>query len=165
MTTHEAIIQEINRQFMDSLGDWTGDAIWQQTGGGFAGGVAALLLQHNEDTKAMSLDYPFIQPRERHTHRLFGAAGVYPYGKTITLTWTLTDGIYTFTDQLHIIGALNPAVIDFNIDLPNDFKKDSAQLLFTAHEDIPADNDGLFIDSISLTYETKIDYLPFIGIG
>lgn len=165
MSLHETIIDQEDREFITTIDHWTGDAIWEPAGDGFAGGVASLYLQEHEDTKSMSLAYPHIQPKKGHTHRLYGGAGSAPFGKTITLIWTLTDGIQTFTDQILVIASATPTPIDFNIDVPQDFKEDQAKLTITAYEDAPDNNDALFIDRLSLTWESKIDYFPILVIG
>ncbi len=167
MVLHQAIIEEIDREFTDSLGHWTGDAVWEADVPATGYGVASLIMAAGETDKEMQLAYPALNPGANYTQRLRIQANVIPGGPTITLGWQLTDGVYTFSGTQDIIYWPNPTEVDAYIDLPADFDPATAILTVSAHMEEQVEEHKLAIPFVDMTWETlaKIQYLPIMGVG
>lgn len=167
MPKNQAIVDEEDREFNTSLGNWTGDAVWEWYVPATGYGVASLIMAAGETDKEMQLEYPALQPGANYTQRLRIQANVIPKGPTITLGWQLTDGVHTFSGAEDVIYYPNPSEIEAYIDLPADFNPESALFTISAHMEEQEEEHKLAIPYVSMTWETvaKVQYLPIMGVG
>lgn len=167
MPTHQAIIDEEDRNFNSSLGNWTGDAVWEVYVPATGYGVASLILAAGETDKEMQLAYPALQPGANYTQLLRIDGNVIPGGPTIVMNWQLTDGVYTFSGTQDFIYWPNPQTLGAFIDLPSDFDPGTAVLTISAHMEEQEEEYRLAIPYVSMTWETlaKVQYLPIVGVG
>jgi hypothetical protein len=163
---HQAIIEEIDRRFTTSLGNWTGDAVWIYADTGLTNGVAALNLDPNQTEKSMTLAYPHIVVKPGKQHRLAIRANTKNPGPNITLKWNLTDGIYSHQGEQLITWSLTPTDVDQYIEIQSHFDKTTANLIITASKEVTILGGALYTKWYSLTYETaeKTDHLPLMGV-
>lgn len=167
MIVHQAIIEDIDRMFTDSLGNWTGDGVWEDFIPGWAFGVASLILAAHETDETMALEYPHINITPGKAYRLhFGSLAI-TIDVSITLRWQITDGTYFFSGEQEYPLGFSPMDIDEFIDIPDDFNPEIATLEITAHEEDHENTNKLCTKFYSLTYETiaKVQYLPIMGVG
>ena len=165
MSAHEAIIAEIDRTFTDSLGHWTGDAIWQETIPGFTSGIAALILGPHQTEKTMQITYPHIKVTHGIKHNIAFSAHFPGEDTTITIKWQLTDGTYTMSEEFPLFSLLRTHNLSRPFIIPHNFNPKIAILSISA---LAADHDSidsLYTDLYALTYKTRIDHIPLMGVG
>ena len=171
MPDTERITDQENRTFDSSLGDWTGDAVWEIYPYGDYGGIAKFYLGPAKHSGQMILEYPHLNIKLNGTYTLtFVYYNIIPPLQSIT-TFKVTDGTYTFEDFVLIDDThpWKPAILYF--DTPLDWNKLTTILEITI-EAIPPTESTMFCDNFSIMGEdfppvpaVKIQYLPIMGMG
>jgi len=166
MPAGQAIVNLIDQNFNGSIGNWIDDAVWEYGPIYTRLNIAALPMPSGETWKSMSLLYPYLDIIPEKTYLLqFNVAAMQP-AAAILMQWELTDGtIYLEGEQL-ITGADEWVGYATNVVVPVGFDPSAATFIIIAQEDPHLTDDGLYIDDVSLSWETTSrQYLPLMGIG
>jgi len=167
MPEGQAIIDQEDREFITSLGNWTGDAIWNP--GPLFGyeGLMEFVCDPGGPNKTEQLIYPnVIIPKSADS--LFAVNS----GKILTVFGDPEISI-TLDDQngnvINLLPILKPgylfAGMNWNFITPTYWKRNGSRITITASFPDAAEG-SMYLKFFSIIWVTqKIQYLPILGVG
>jgi len=166
MPTIEAITPKENRDFLTSLGDWVGDGTWMESGLPEIFGYMRFDTEDYEEEKGAHLGYPYIAPGGGYDNLLRISLGRQNWEYEGDFYWSLTDGVYTFEDTVHLPLDPNPISVETHIDIPPDWTKKNS-LLEIRFTSLYSGAAYWLATRFTLEYykPTKPQYLPIMGVG
>lgn len=164
----EAIPSLEDRDFTSSLGNWTGDAVWNA--GPISGylGLMEFVCDPGGPDKIGQLAYASIRlPKSTHFYLDILTGKDLTIDGFPTLALTLDDGAGNVIDLLPIIEPIYSfQYVYYEFDTPAEWIKTGGKIIVTASFPDAAEG-GEFVKGISVRYElpAKIQYLPLMGVG
>lgn len=166
MAYKECIVSAEDREFTSSLGNWTGDAIWNPGPVHLLLGLMEFVCEPSGPDKVEQLVYPNIKlPKDTHFYLDILTGKDLTVDGLPTLALTLDDGAGNTIDLTPIIEpiyAFQHTYYEF--DTPAEWVKAGSTIIVTAS--FPDDAEGSeFIKFISIIYEIlKVDHMPLMGV-
>lgn len=162
----EGIISEEDREFVSSLGHWTGDATWDPGPIGGWSGLALFSIGIYPDIKSIQLSSPNVSTP---TNKQVGFV-IYTHFPSpvleINRRLTITDGAYsfvrpwsyqTFPDEWLAVGLA--------ATLPSDWDKFNVSISLEIQMAVLGFPGIAYADRSSLIWAAAKQYLPILGIG
>lgn len=165
MPLHEAIVSQEDREFITSLGNWAGDAVWEPNPIPTPYGFAVFHMNPGDTDKEIELDFPNVIINKGSIHRFILQLSTNAPPFNMTITGEITDGIHTFTGSQIITPPPYFTYLDFNADIPWNFIKAQSKITIRVEKDVTAQEGIMYTTLYTCTYKTKIDYLPIMGTG
>ena len=166
MPTIEGILSEENREFVSSLGDWTGDATWDPGPIGGLEGVAKFVIGVYPNIKTIQLSYPSVKsPKDFLVGFVFYT--YFPSSEnSINRRLRITDGVYSFErDWSNQEFPDEWLSLGFSVDLPADWNKENITIFLDVQMGVSGFPGVAYADRASLTWLTITQHLPVMGIG
>lgn len=166
MPAYESIISQEDREFNSSLGNWTGDALWNPGPVHLYFGLMEFICEPFGPDKIELLTFPNVK-LPKITQFILDIFT----GKDLTLdgnprlTLVLNDGAghsIPLTPIIEPIYSFQHTYYTFVT--PKEWTQAGTKIIITASFPDAAEGSE-FVKSISITYQTKIDYLPIMGTG
>jgi len=162
----ERIQPEINRTLSTESGNWTGDVGW--SGEEFQGHTGYLVMSFDEFpvVKHISLHHPAIKPLPNKQNTLsFRFVELEETGNVFTVTYQLTDGVYSFEETPgELFAILEWTDMGRPYDIPADWNIENTTLIITISID-EGSPEHIAFDDFSLNAPGIIQHLPVLGIG
>jgi hypothetical protein len=165
MSMHESIISQEDREFNTSMGNWTGDALWEPGPIPQPYGYAVFHMNPGDTQKESYLEYPFVKINHGTIHRFILQLFTNEPPFDMTITVEITDGVYTFSGFQIITPPPYFTYVDFYADVPTDFKTDQSKIIVRVEKNVTAEEGIMYTTFYTCTYETRIDYLPLMGMA
>jgi len=166
MKPYQTIISKNDREFNTSLGDWTGDAIWEPDDPPLPYGFAVFHMEPGDESKEISLEYPHLKIKPGQTHQFI--LQLYTNAPTFNMTikGEITDTVYTFDGSQIITPEPYFTYLDFNADIPIDFIKAQSKLTIRVEKDVTTEEGIIYTTFYTCTYDPgKIQHLTLMGVG
>lgn len=162
----EGIISPENREFIGSLGNWTGDATWDPGPIGGWTGLARFNIGLYPEIKTMQLSYPNINtPKNKDVHIVIYTN--WPTGsESINRRLRITDGVYTFIRPWDYQEFPEDwLAVGLTATLPPDWNKNNATMFLDIQNNSPTNPTVAYADRASLNWHSPPQYLPIMGVG
>jgi len=163
----DAIIDEEDREFVSTVGHWTGDMVWQEYVPPLGFGVARFIFSPGDTEKSMSLLYPHFAPEPKKTYQFYFSFEKQFIGPDVTFEWLITDGNHEFSGSMTLISPDYGGTLVEMIEIPKDFNQALARLETYATAEEQEEEHSTFSDNYAMVLETipRIQYLPIMGVG
>jgi len=166
MLPHQTIIEQINREFNTSMGNWVGDAIWEPNPIPTPYGFAVFHMEPGDTTKEILLEYPHVKIEPGQTHRFMLTLFTNSPSFDMTISAEITDGVYAFDGSQIVTPPPYITSLDFSFDAPTDFIKTQSKMTVRVEKDMTTEEGIMYTNFYTCTYETgKPQYLPLMGVG
>jgi len=164
----EGIIEQEDREFNSSIGNWTGDPTWEYGPIHGSYGQMNFTLQPYGPNQVATLAYPYFKIPNRAdyfyiflNHIMELSVLGNPY-----LEITAQDGegnIIIIEPQLFIAHLWTGHTVYFTP--PLQWQKTSGKLIFTLHSPDQAEGNVYFDNLSAFYFPFKVQYLPILGVG
>jgi len=163
----QAILNQEDREFTSSKGNWIGDIAWYPGPLWGKSGYIGCTPPDYPLTKTISLKYPYIKPATGKLNTLSFWAhfnGQSPNG--LNFRWGIADGTYDYNNWVaQPYGGNRWWYFYVDPTLPSDWSLVGSEIYVLMSKDDPLVGE-IHFDDFSLTYESaKLQYLPIMGIG
>jgi hypothetical protein len=162
----EGILSLEDKEFISSLGNWTGDATWDPGPIGGWTGLAMFVLPEYPDIVTLQLSYPNVKtPKNKPVGFVIYTHVLSPHN-FINRRLRITDGVYEFIrDWDYQQFPDHWLAVGLGAALPADWDKLNVSI-FLDLQNAELGVTGLaYADRASLNWESLTQYLPIMGVG
>lgn len=161
----ETIIDIEDREFAASLGNWTGDAVWEPNPIPTPYGYAVFHMEIGDTSKETNLTYPNVKIKPGQTHRFILQILTNDPAFDMTISAEITDGVYTFSGSQVVTPPPYFTYLDFSFDAPLDFNQAASEITVRVEQDVQTEEGIMYTTFYTCTWESeKVDHLSLMGV-